>query len=134
MAGASPIQQKIAGVLGLLVLSLACLYRWGDAIGFERAQVASQSPAVATSTMSAAPGGRTSTETASTEVAPLIPEPVVGPVRPDAIEGADDVPRAAATAALSMAIAAEMVPLLAMDPAALRKARRAKFVEMGRHL
>lgn len=103
MAGASPIQQKIAGVLGLLVLSLACLYRWGDAIGFERAQVASQSPAVATSTMSAAPGGRTSTETASTEVAPLIPEPVVGPVRPDAIEGADDVPRAAATAALAKA-------------------------------
>ena len=41
---------------------------------------------------------------------------------------------AAAVAALSMAIAAEMVPLLAMAPAALRKARRAKFVEMGRVL
>ena len=41
---------------------------------------------------------------------------------------------AAAVAALSMAIAAELVPLLAMDPAALRKARRNKFVEMGRLL
>ncbi|MBC7520475.1 MAG: acetyl-CoA carboxylase carboxyltransferase subunit alpha [Sandarakinorhabdus sp.] len=41
---------------------------------------------------------------------------------------------AAAVAALSMAIAAELVPLLAMNPAGLRKARRNKFVEMGRVL
>jgi acetyl-CoA carboxylase carboxyl transferase subunit alpha len=41
---------------------------------------------------------------------------------------------AAAIAALNMAIAAELVPLLAMAPAALRKARRNKFVEMGRLL
>ena len=38
---------------------------------------------------------------------------------------------AAAIASLTMAIAAELVPLLAMAPAALRKARRDKFVEMG---
>lgn len=41
---------------------------------------------------------------------------------------------AAAVAALSMAITAELQPLLAMTPAALRKDRRHKFVEMGRHL
>jgi acetyl-CoA carboxylase carboxyl transferase subunit alpha len=41
---------------------------------------------------------------------------------------------AAAVAALSMAIAAELMPLLAMNPAALRTARRNKFVEMGRLL
>ncbi|GGE18503.1 acetyl-coenzyme A carboxylase carboxyl transferase subunit alpha [Polymorphobacter glacialis] len=40
----------------------------------------------------------------------------------------------AAIAALSMAITAELTPLLAMDPAALRKDRRNKFVEMGRLL
>ncbi|KAB7647819.1 acetyl-CoA carboxylase carboxyltransferase subunit alpha [Polymorphobacter fuscus] len=41
---------------------------------------------------------------------------------------------AAAIASLSMAIAAELTPLLAMDPVVLRKARRNKFVEMGRLL
>ena len=41
---------------------------------------------------------------------------------------------AAAVASLSMAIAAELAPLLAMDPGALRQARRNKFVEMGRLL
>ena len=40
----------------------------------------------------------------------------------------------AATASLTMAIAAELLPLLALDPAALRRERRAKFVEMGRLL
>jgi acetyl-CoA carboxylase carboxyl transferase subunit alpha len=41
---------------------------------------------------------------------------------------------AAAIASLTMAIAAELMPLLSLDPAALRKARRNKFVEMGRLL
>ncbi len=41
---------------------------------------------------------------------------------------------AAAVASLTMAIAAELTPLLAMDPRELRRARRDKFVEMGRHL
>jgi acetyl-CoA carboxylase carboxyl transferase subunit alpha len=41
---------------------------------------------------------------------------------------------AAAIAALNMAIATELSPLLTMAPAALRKARRNKFVEMGRLL
>jgi acetyl-CoA carboxylase carboxyl transferase subunit alpha len=41
---------------------------------------------------------------------------------------------AAAVAALSMAIAAELVPLLGMTPAQLRKTRRSKFIEMGRLL
>lgn len=41
---------------------------------------------------------------------------------------------AAAIASLTMAIAAELLPLLAVEPAALRKARRDKFVEMGRLL
>jgi acetyl-CoA carboxylase carboxyl transferase subunit alpha len=41
---------------------------------------------------------------------------------------------AAAIAALNMAIATELSPLLTMTPAALRKARRSKFVEMGRLL
>jgi acetyl-CoA carboxylase carboxyl transferase subunit alpha len=41
---------------------------------------------------------------------------------------------AAAIAALSMAIASELAPLLAIQPAALRRARRNKFVEMGRLL
>lgn len=41
---------------------------------------------------------------------------------------------AAAIASLSMAIAAELTPLLGLDAATLRKARRAKFVEMGRLL
>jgi len=41
---------------------------------------------------------------------------------------------AAAIASLTMAIASELQPLLATDPAALRRARRDKFVEMGRLL
>ena len=41
---------------------------------------------------------------------------------------------AQAVAALAAAIDAELKPLLDMTPAALRKARRAKFVEMGRML
>jgi acetyl-CoA carboxylase carboxyl transferase subunit alpha len=41
---------------------------------------------------------------------------------------------AAAIAALNMAIATELSPLLALDASALRKARRNKFVEMGRLL
>jgi len=41
---------------------------------------------------------------------------------------------AAAITSLSMALAAELTPLLAMDPKVLRKARRNKFVEMGRLL
>ncbi len=41
---------------------------------------------------------------------------------------------AAAIASLTMAIAAELTPLLAIDPKALRQARRNKFVEMGRLL
>jgi acetyl-CoA carboxylase carboxyl transferase subunit alpha len=41
---------------------------------------------------------------------------------------------AAAIAALSMAIASELAPLLAIQPAALRRARRNKFVEIGRLL
>ncbi len=41
---------------------------------------------------------------------------------------------AAAIASLSMAIAAELTPMLALEPAALRKSRRDKFVEMGRLL
>ncbi len=41
---------------------------------------------------------------------------------------------AAAIASLSMAIAAELTPLLGMAPAALRRHRRDKFVEMGRQL
>jgi acetyl-CoA carboxylase carboxyl transferase subunit alpha len=41
---------------------------------------------------------------------------------------------AAAIAALNMAIATELSPLLTMTPTALRKARRNKFVEMGRLL
>lgn len=40
----------------------------------------------------------------------------------------------AAIASLTMAIAAELTPLLAMAPKALRQARRNKFVEMGRLL
>jgi acetyl-CoA carboxylase carboxyl transferase subunit alpha len=40
----------------------------------------------------------------------------------------------AAIASLTMAIAAELMPLLALDAAALRKSRRSKFVEMGRLL
>jgi acetyl-CoA carboxylase carboxyl transferase subunit alpha len=40
----------------------------------------------------------------------------------------------AAIASLTMAIAAELTPLLAMEPKALRQARRNKFVEMGRLL
>jgi acetyl-CoA carboxylase carboxyl transferase subunit alpha len=40
----------------------------------------------------------------------------------------------AAIAALSMAIAAQLAPLLDMAPAALRKARRTRFIEMGRLL
>ncbi len=103
MAGASPVQQKIAGVLGLLVLLLACLYRWGDAIGFERAQVASQGPAVASSLMPAADRVTPAAIAASTEVAPVEPEPTIDPVRPDAIERADEAPRAAAIAALERA-------------------------------
>ncbi len=39
---------------------------------------------------------------------------------------------AAAIASLTMAIAAELTPLLGLTPAALRRARRDKFVEMGR--
>ncbi len=41
---------------------------------------------------------------------------------------------AAAIASLTMGIANELQPLLARTPAALRKARRSKFVEMGRGL
>ncbi len=41
---------------------------------------------------------------------------------------------AAAIASLTMAIANELSPLLAQDPATLRRARRDKFVEMGRLL
>ncbi len=41
---------------------------------------------------------------------------------------------AAAIASLTMAIANELSPLLGQDPAALRRARRNKFVEMGRLL
>ncbi len=41
---------------------------------------------------------------------------------------------AAAIAALSMAITAELVALLGIAPPALRKARRTKFIEMGRLL
>ncbi|MEO6066230.1 MAG: SUMF1/EgtB/PvdO family nonheme iron enzyme [Lysobacterales bacterium] len=103
MAGASPIQQQIAGVLGLLVLLLACLYRWGDAIGFERAQVASHSPAVAATTASGDQDNAASPEATWTEFAPPEPELVVGPVRPDAIESARGERRAAAVDALQRA-------------------------------
>lgn len=41
---------------------------------------------------------------------------------------------AAAIASLTMAIAAELLPMLSLDAATLRKSRRAKFVEMGRLL
>ena len=41
---------------------------------------------------------------------------------------------AAAIASLSMAIASELQPLLALSPAALVKARRAKYLAMGRNL
>ena len=41
---------------------------------------------------------------------------------------------AAAIASLTMAIAAELMPLLALDAKALRQSRRNKFVEMGRLL
>ncbi len=41
---------------------------------------------------------------------------------------------AAAIAALSMAITAELVPLLGVSAPALKKARRTKFIEMGRLL
>lgn len=40
----------------------------------------------------------------------------------------------AAIASLTMAIAAALQPLLQEPPAALKQARRAKFLEMGRHL
>jgi acetyl-CoA carboxylase carboxyl transferase subunit alpha len=41
---------------------------------------------------------------------------------------------AGAIASLSMAIASELQPLLALSPAALVKARRAKYLAMGRNL
>jgi len=103
MAGASPVQQKIAGVLGLLVLLLACLYRWGDALGFQRAQVASQAPAVAATTASRTGVGNPPNENASTEVQPLPSEPTISPVRPDAIEQASSEARDIAMRALANA-------------------------------
>jgi acetyl-CoA carboxylase carboxyl transferase subunit alpha len=54
----------------------------------------------------------------------IVPEPLGGAHR-------DPV---AAIAALAAAISAELTPMLDMTPAALRKARRNKFVEMGRVL
>jgi acetyl-CoA carboxylase carboxyl transferase subunit alpha len=39
---------------------------------------------------------------------------------------------AAAVAALAMALASELTPLLGLDGAALRKGRRKKFLDMGR--
>lgn len=103
MAGASPVQQRIASVLGLSVLLLACLYRWGDALGFERAQVASHAPAVAATTASRAGASNSPNEGASTEVPPLAAEPTVSPVRPDAIERAATEARGTAIAALANA-------------------------------
>ena len=58
---------------------------------------------------------------------------VIDTIVSEPLGGAHRDPAAAITS-LSMALAAELTPLLAMDPAALRKARRNKFVEMGRLL
>ncbi len=106
MAGASPVQQKIAGVLGLLVLLLACLYRWGDALGFQRAQIASQAPAVAATTASRTRSGNAALPGALTEATPPAAEPQISPVRPDAIERAPDEARSIATTALTNAASA----------------------------
>jgi len=58
---------------------------------------------------------------------------VIDTIVSEPLGGAHRDPAAAITS-LSMALAAELTPLLAMDPVALRRARRNKFVEMGRLL
>jgi acetyl-CoA carboxylase carboxyl transferase subunit alpha len=58
---------------------------------------------------------------------------VIDTIVSEPLGGAHRDPAAAITS-LSMALAAELTPLLAMDPKVLRKARRNKFVEMGRLL
>jgi acetyl-CoA carboxylase carboxyl transferase subunit alpha len=58
---------------------------------------------------------------------------VIDTIVTEPLGGAHRDPAGAITS-LSMALAAELTPLLAMNPAALRKARRNKFVEMGRLL
>lgn len=56
---------------------------------------------------------------------------VIDTIVSEPLGGAHRDPAAAITS-LSMALAAELTPLLAMDPVLLRRARRNKFVEMGR--
>ncbi|MEY3269142.1 MAG: hypothetical protein RL480_1902 [Pseudomonadota bacterium] len=56
---------------------------------------------------------------------------VIDTIVSEPLGGAHRDPSAAITS-LSMALAAELTPLLAMDPVLLRRARRNKFVEMGR--
>ncbi len=58
---------------------------------------------------------------------------IVDTVVAEPLGGAQRDP-AAATAALTAAIASQLAPLLAMTPAALKRARRDKFVEIGRGL
>ena len=58
---------------------------------------------------------------------------VIDTIVSEPLGGAHRDPAAAITS-LSMALAAELTPLLAINPVALRKARRNKFVEMGRLL
>ena len=58
---------------------------------------------------------------------------VIDTIVSEPLGGAHRDPAAAITS-LSMALAAELTPLLAMDPVTLRRARRNKFVEMGRLL
>ena len=56
---------------------------------------------------------------------------VIDTIVSEPLGGAHRDPAAAITS-LSMALAAELTPLLKMDPVLLRRARRNKFVEMGR--
>ena len=56
---------------------------------------------------------------------------VIDTIVSEPLGGAHRDPAAAITS-LSMALAAELTPLLAVDPVLLRRARRNKFVEMGR--
>jgi acetyl-CoA carboxylase carboxyl transferase subunit alpha len=56
---------------------------------------------------------------------------VIDTIVSEPLGGAHRDPSAAITS-LSMALAAELTPLLAMDPVLLRRARRNKVVEMGR--
>ncbi len=103
MPGASPYQQRLAGGLGLLVLVIACIYRWGDGLNFRRSQVVSQSPAVAATMRPPADDRVRLPEARPTEVSIPAPEPSIEPVRPDAIDTASDAVRARANTAMARA-------------------------------